>query len=125
MTRARAVFVLQWLGLFVAPAAWFAQHVIGQAVAQASCSAADASWGVSNRAWQIGLLAGAGALILLSEAAAVAAFRATRESSHESPPPLGRVQLIAIAAMTTNLIYLVIVLLDGIASITGAGCRQS
>jgi hypothetical protein len=35
------------------------------------------------------------------------------------------VQLIAIGAMTTNLIYLVIVLLDGIASIVEIACRQS
>jgi hypothetical protein len=34
-------------------------------------------------------------------------------------------QLIAIAAMSTNLIYLVIVLLDGIASLVHSGCVQS
>ena len=104
---------LQWLGLLVAPWAWFGQHVIGQAVAQAACSAANVSWGVSNRTWQIALLA-------------VAAYRATRTAdAYESPPPLGRVQLIAIAAMTTNLLYLVIVLLDGVASIVDAQCRGS
>ena len=117
---------LQWLGLLVAPWAWFAQHVIGQAVAQAACSAANVSWGVSNRTWQIALLAVAGVLILVSEAAAVTAYRATRTAdAYESRPPLGRAQLIAIAAMTTNLLYLVIVLLDGIASIVDAQCRGS
>jgi hypothetical protein len=122
----RAASRLQWLGLLVAPWAWFGQHVVGQAVAQAACSAANATWGVSNSAWQIGLLVGAGLLILVSEAAAVAAFRATRTGDHyESPPPLGRAQLIAIAAMTTNLIYLVIILLDGIASIVDVQCRGS
>lgn len=124
MTRARALFLFQWIGFFVAPGAWFAQHLVGQAISQASCSTANTSWGVSNHAWQIGLLAGACALILLSEAAAVAIFRGTRSSSYESPPPEGRIQLIAIAAMTTNLIYFVIVLLDGIASIVAVGCRQ-
>jgi hypothetical protein len=117
--------VLQWVGFFVAPAAWFGQHLVGQAIGQASCSAANASWGVSNRAWQIALLAGACTLILLSEAAAVAVFRGTRTASYESPPPEGRIQLIAIAAMATNLIYLVIVLLDGIVSIVDVACRQS
>jgi len=76
------------------------------------------------RAWQIALLAVACTLILLSEAAAVAAFRSTSES-YQSPPPEGRIRLIAIAAMTTNLIYLVIVLLDGVASIVDIACRQS
>ena len=116
---------LQWLGLLVAPSAWFGQHVIGQAIAQAACSAANASWGVSNRAWQIVLMIVAGSLILVSEAAAVAAFLGTREESYEDAPPLGRMQLVAIAAMSTNLIYLVIVLLDGIASVVHSGCVQA
>jgi len=124
VTRGRTVQLFQFVGFFVAPAAWFGQHLIGQAISQAGCSAANSSWGVSNRSWQIVLLAIACTLILLSEAAAVAAFRSTSES-YQSPPPEGRIRLIAIAAMTTNLIYLVIVLLDGIASIVDIACRQS
>jgi hypothetical protein len=116
---------LPWIGLFVAPGAWFGQHLVGQAIAQASCSAANLSWGVSNRAWQVVLLIAASVLILAAEAASVAAYRDTQRVSYQSPPPPGRVQLIAIAAMTTNLIYLVIVLLDGIASIVDISCRQS
>ncbi|MDE3024026.1 MAG: hypothetical protein KGI93_00495 [Acidobacteriota bacterium] len=115
---------LPWIGFFVAPAAWFGQHLVGQAVAQAGCSAATLSWGISVRTWQITLLVVASLLILASETAAVVAFRRTRDASYASPPPVGRVRLIAIAAMTTNLIYLVIVLLDGLASIVEVGCRQ-
>lgn len=121
----RRVAVMQWIGLFVAPLAWWGQHLIGQAIAQAQCSVANTTWHVSNRAWQIGLLVGAGLLILASEAAAVAAYRRTDEEDYESPPPVGRIQLISVAAMTTNLIFLVIVLLDGIASIVDTQCRQS
>jgi hypothetical protein len=121
----RRAAVLQWIGLFVAPAAWFAQHAIGQAISQVRCSEANTTWGVSNTAWQIGLLIGAGLLILVSEGAAVTAYLGTREGGHESPPPLGRIQLISVAAMTTNLIFLVIVVLDGIASIVDVACRQS
>jgi hypothetical protein len=83
------------------------------------------AWGISNDTWQIVHMIVAGGLILLSEAAAVAAFLGTREESYEDAPPLGRMQLIAIAAMSTNLIYLVIVLLDGIASLVHSGCVQS
>lgn len=121
----RRVEVLQWIGLFVAPAAWFAQHVIGQAASQASCSTANRTWGMSNTEWQIGLLIGAGLLILASEAAAVIAFRGSRSGDHESPPPLGRIQLVSVASMSTNLIFLVIILLGGIASIVGVPCRGS
>lgn len=115
---------LPWIGFFVAPAAWFGQHLVGQAIGQAGCSEANLSWGVSTRTWQIALLAVASMLILASEAAAVVAFRRTRGASYASAPPVGRVRLIAITAMTTNLIYLVIVLLDGIVSIADVGCRQ-
>ena len=125
MTNLRRVAVLQWLGLFVAPAAWISQHAIGQAVSNASCARVNEAWGISNDAWQIVLMIVAGGLILLSEAAAVAAFLGTREESYEDAPPLGRMQLIAIAAMATNLIYLVIILLDGIASVVNSGCVQS
>ena len=117
--------MLQWLGLFVAPAAWIGQHALGQAAAQVSCSAANTTWGLSNDAWQIGLLVGAGLLILGSGAAALVVYLGTRESSYQDPPPPGRMQLISIGAMTTNLLLLVIVLLDGVASIVDIACRQS
>jgi hypothetical protein len=125
MTSLRKVAILQWIGLFVAPAAWIAQHAIGQGVSNASCTRVNEAWGISNVTWQIVLMCVAGSLILLSEAAAVAAFLGLRGQSYEDAPPLGRMQLIAIAAMTTNLIYLVIVLLDGVASIVHAGCVQA
>src|SRR5581483_8588425 len=116
---------LQWTGIFVAPAAWIAQHAIGQAAAQISCSAANLSWGISNDSWQIGLLVGAELLILASVAAAIAVYRGTSDADYHSPPPVGRLQLFAIAAMVTNVLLFVIVMLDGIASVVDAACRQS
>ncbi len=121
----RTLAWLQWLGLLVAPAAWFAQHAVGQAAAQISCSAANTSWHISNDAWQIGMLVGAIVLIVGSTAAAVVLFFATRPREYEDPPPVGRLQLFAIAAMTTNVLLLVIVLLDGIASVVDKACVQS
>jgi hypothetical protein len=121
----RTTGVLQWVGLFVAPLAWLGQHLVGQAITQARCSEANATWGISNTAWQIGLLVGAAVLILASEAAAVTSYLRTREGNYESAPPLGRIQLVSVASMTTNLLFLVIVLLDGVASIIDIACRQS
>jgi len=122
----RRAAVLQWIGLLVAPLTWIAQHAIGQGISQVSCSEANTTWGVSNTEWQIALLVVAGLLILLSEGAAIAAYRATRtQGGYDSPPPLGRIQLISIASMCTNVLFLVIVLLDGVASIVDIACRQS
>jgi hypothetical protein len=125
VTRTRRLALLQWTGIFVAPAAWIAQHAIGQAAAQISCSTANLGWGISNDAWQIGLLVGAEVLIVASAAAAVALYRATSDSDYHSPPPVGRMQLFAIAAIVTNVLLFVIVMLDGIASVVDVACRQS
>jgi hypothetical protein len=125
MNGPRRLLVLQWVGVLVAPFAWFAQHVIGQGVAQARCSVANQTWGISNDLWQIGLMAVFGGLIVLSELAAVATYRATRAASYQSPPPPGRFQMFSIAAMSTHFLFLVILLLDGTASILSTMCRQS
>ena len=125
MSRMRKLAVLQWVGIFVAPFAWVGQHLVGQAVGQISCSVANGQWGVSNDTWQIALMITAVLLIVASEAAAVAVYLGTRQADYQSPPPMGRLQLFAIAAMAANLIFLVIVVLDGIASVVDVSCRQS
>lgn len=122
--RRRKIEILQWLGFFVAPAAWISQHLIGQGIGQVACSNANTTWGLSNTEWQILLLVVAGSLILLSLAAAVASYAMTRAASYEDPPPLGRVQLFSIAAITTNSLLLIIVVLDGTASLVNIACRM-
>jgi hypothetical protein len=125
VTRLRKLSLLQWFGLFAAPWIWVAQHGIGQGAAQVSCTAPGQHWGVSNDAYQIVLMIVGGLVILASEAAAFVVFRGTSDASYESPPPVGRIRMIAVATMTTNLIFLVIILLDGIASVVDIACRNS
>jgi heme/copper-type cytochrome/quinol oxidase subunit 2 len=125
VTRLRRLERLQWAGLFVAPLAWVGQHLIGQAAAQLSCSVANRGWGVSNQAWQVGLLVGSCVLIVGAGAAAVVVLLETRKQSYEDPPPVGRLQMFAIAALVTNFLLLLIVLMDGIGSIVDIQCRQS
>jgi hypothetical protein len=123
VTRLRKLSLLQWFGLFAAAGIWLAQHGIGQGMAEARCSAAGG--GISNDAVQIVLMILAGVVILAADAASVVVFRATSDASYHSPPPVGRMRMIAIATMSTNLIFLVIILLDGIASILDVACRNS
>ena len=125
MTGKRSLVVLQWVGVRVAPTAWFGQHVIGQAVGQARCSVAQAAWGMSSNDWQIGLMAGAGILVIVSEIAAILVYLGTRNGHYEDPPPIGRFQMFSIAAMSTNFLFLIILLLDGTASIVLFSCRNS
>ena len=121
----RRLGILQWLGLIVGAGVWWAQHVVGFGITQAECSSGGAGWGIGNDVWQIALLVASGLAILGAEAAAVAVFLRTRETSYaEDPPPLSRIQFFAIAAMVANAIFFAIVVLDGLASIFGVVCRQ-
>ena len=81
-------------------------------------------WGITNDVWQGVLLGAAALLVLAAEAAAVAVVYRTRESSYESPPAPGRIRFFAIAAVAANLIFLTIMLLDGLAAIFNIACRQ-
>jgi len=125
MTRLQRLALLQWAGVVLAPAAWVGQHAVGQGTADARCSPGGSQWGIGHDTWQIALMVATVIVILVSEAAAIAVYRATRESSYQSPPPAGRLQFFAIPAMVANLIFLGIVLMDGVASVVDALCRQS
>ena len=121
----RTLAILQWIGLLVGAGVWVGQHVVGFGVTQAACGAGGAHWGITNNVWQASLMGASVLAILGAEAAAVTVFVATRESSYEAEPPLSRIRFFAIAAMVANVIFLMIVLLDGVASISNVACRQA
>jgi hypothetical protein len=114
---------LSWFGLFAAALAWAVQLVVGFGSTVAGCSVAGQVWGVNIDAWQIGLMIGAGSIVLLAEAAAIYVFVETSELHHEDPPPWGRRHFFASAAMLGNVLFLVIILLSGLGSIYLQGCR--
>jgi hypothetical protein len=123
--RLRRLEILQWTGLLAGGLVWAAQHVIGYGVTEAACGVGAPHFGITNDVWQASLMAAAVVLILGAEAAAVAVFLATRTASYESAPAIGRIRFFAIAAMVANVIFLLIVLLDGFAAIFSVECRQS
>jgi hypothetical protein len=122
----RRLEVLQWVGLLLGAAIFAAQLVVGFGITQAACgSEGGGRFGIENDLWQGTLLGISAALVLVAEAAAVAVFLGTRQTSYESPPPDGRIRLFAIAAMAANAIFLMIVLLSGFAAIFNVTCRQA
>ena len=123
--RRRRLEILQWLGLLVGALVWAAQHVVGYGVTEAQCSPGGAHFGISNDLWQASLMAAAAAAIIGAEAAAVAVFLATRPTSYEAEPPPSRIRFFAIAAMVANVLFLMIVLLNGVGSIVNIPCRQA
>src|SRR5204862_312760 len=77
--------------------------------------------------WQRAILAAAGLLVVVSEAAAVTVFLATRETNYgDGPPgegrwggavPYSRLHFFAMAAMVANVLFLAVILLDGLGSV--------
>lgn len=131
----RQLSVVQWIGVVVAPLAWAAQHVVGYGVGEARCSVAGMRWGISYDTWQLAIMAAAALLILVSEAAAVTVFLETRETNYgDGPPgdgrwggaiPYSRLHFFATAAMVANVLFLVVIFLDGLGSVFSTLCAQS
>lgn len=123
MTIRRLSF-LQWLGLLAGAGVWFASFIGGLGVSQAACNPASGRWGIPYDTVQIAITAVAGALVLGAGLAAAAVFRATRGTGEQDPPPHGRLHFFAAAAMLSNLLFLAIILLAGIATIVERTCLQ-
>ena len=118
----RRLALLQWVGLLAGGLVFAGVHVVGFGITQAECGA---GFGIDNDTWQAALTGAAAALVLVAEAAAVAVLVRTRQASYEEPPPDGRIRFFAIAAAVANAIFLMIVVLDGVASLAVVTCRQA
>jgi len=122
----RRLETMQWLGLLLGAVIFGAQLVVGFGITQAEFGVSGGGrFGIDNDVWQSVLLGISTALVLAAEASAVAVFLGTRRTTYEDPPPDGRVRFLAIAAMAANVIFLIIIVLSGLASILGAVCRQA
>ncbi|MGN6798340.1 MAG: hypothetical protein ACTHKS_09330 [Gaiellaceae bacterium] len=120
MSRTR-LEVLQWYALFGGALAWTAEHVFGYFVSDGGCSSHVAHAGV----W-LSLLTGLGVLgIAAAQAAAVAVYRATAGIDHDAPGPEGRLHFFAVAALVGNVLFLMLVGLDGLGSLSHLACAQA
>jgi hypothetical protein len=130
----RQLAFVQWIGVVVAPLAWTGQHIVGYGVGEARCKA-GASWGIGYDTWQLAILGAAVVLVLVSEAAAVTVFLATREANYGDGPagegrwagvvPYTRFHFFATAAMVANILFLTVILLDGLGAVASSLCVQS
>ena len=116
---------LQWIGLLGAALVWTGQHIVGFGVTVANCSPGGSHWGLDVRAWEIALMIAAGTLVLLAEAAAITVLRQTQGADHSGEPPIGRRHFFALAAALGNILFLVIILLGGIAATVHQPCHQA
>jgi heme/copper-type cytochrome/quinol oxidase subunit 2 len=116
---------LQWFGLLGAALAWAGHLVVGFGAVDASCSRGGSQLGLDRDTWVIVATVVACVVVLLAEAAALAVLRETRALDHNDPPPWGRRHFFALAASVANVLFLVAVLLSGIATLHLSSCRQS
>jgi hypothetical protein len=119
----RRLAVLQWLGLVFGGVVWFAAHVGGWGITEASCD--SAGFRISHDLWQSVAMGAAAAFVLAAIAASVAVVIGTRWTSYEGEPPIARMRFFAIAAVTANVIFLMIIVLDALGSIFNTECRQA
>ena len=120
----RRLGTVQWVGLLLGGAVWWAQHVAGVGFTHAACNPGGAAIGVDNKLWQGTMMGVAAAFVLIAEAAAAGVLLRTRGVSYEDSPPIGRIRFFAIAALVANVLFLVIILLDGSANLADVTCRQ-
>jgi hypothetical protein len=119
----RRLAVLQWLGLLLGGTVWFTYHIAGYSLTEAACD--SAGWNIHHDLWQtIGMVVAA-AFVLGAQAAAVAVIRGTRETSYEGEPPAARMRFAAIAAPVANVIFLMVILLDGLSAVLNVACTQA
>jgi hypothetical protein len=130
----RRLSVLQWVGLLAGASTWTLAHLAGVGITQAECNVAGEGWSISNPWWQGSLMGAAAALIVFAEVCAALVFLRTRGKEFGSGPmppeekddvKPGRLHFFSAAALVTNLILLMIVLLDGSANLVNISCRQS
>lgn len=117
--------LLQWYGLLGAGLAWAAQLVVGFGVSYADCLAASRRWGLDVVTWEIVLMVVGGTFAVVAEAAAVKVLLETRRLHYDDPPPEGRRHFFAFAAALGNVLFISAILLNGIAAIANASCRQA
>ena len=120
----RRLEILQWTGLLLGGLTFAAVHVVGYGITEAECKPAGRNWGISNDVWLGAGLGAAVVLVVAAELAAALVLARTRSESYDDAPPPGRVRFFAIAAAVANVIFLLIIVLDGLGTLFNVTCRQ-
>lgn len=116
---------LQWYGFLAGGMVWFGQFLAATASSQARCNPGSGRWNLPHDAIELALMV-FGALVVGSAlTASLIVYRETRGVDDQDAPPQGRIHFFATAAIAGNVIFLVIILLTGIATIVDRTCHQS
>jgi hypothetical protein len=117
--------LLQWYGVFGGAGAWALQLILGFAATQHECGMGGAPSGVGNDLWQTALIVLGAVVVVAAEGAAAVVFLRTRDTRADDPPPHGRLHFLAGAALVANVLFFVMIVLGGVAAISGALCTPA
>ena len=109
-------------GLLAAPLAWTAQLVIGYGIGEADCAEGSRRSGIDSGAWELGLTVVAGAYAVSGLAAAAWSHR---EETRHGGDERGRIAFMATGGILVSAVFVVLILLGGIAAVFFAHCRGS
>jgi hypothetical protein len=110
---------LAWFSVLAPPLAWAAQLVIGYSFQEAGCGRPDADlWGVGLDGLTAAVVIACAVVAALGGFAGVAACRSGR-----SADPLGRVEFMAVAGTAAGFIFLLAIVLSGIALVPLDACH--
>lgn len=121
----RRLSQLQWFGLLAGGLAWWGEFLAATGESQASCNPGSGRWGLPHDTIELVLTVLGAAVVIAALAASVLVFRRTQDVEEQAAPPPGRLHFFAAAAMAGNLIFLVIILETGVASIADRLCHQA
>jgi hypothetical protein len=124
MTRSR-LELLQWFALFGGPLAWATEHVVGFWITDAACNVAGAQWDLDPAVLQTVLAVLVGLVVIAAWLASFIVFRNTRTVDYDAAGPLGRIHFFAQAGLLGNVLFFVIVVLDGVGTVHDLPCHPS
>lgn len=126
--------LLVWFGVAGGAIAWAAVHVIGVGASFNRCIPTGTGSSLSLSPVQIAVAACGAAVALGAMSVCVWIFMRTfrigdvaamERRGDGSPPPPGRLQFLAMAGLTVNLLALAIIVLDGVGAPLLHACQQS
>jgi hypothetical protein len=115
--------LLLFHGLLAAPLAWSAQLVFGYGIGEARCSAFGHRFGVDSQLGELVLLVVTGAVAVSALAVSLLLFLGERRDGPADER--GRVGFMASGGILVSGIFIALILLGGIASLSIDHCQQA
>jgi hypothetical protein len=116
MTRLNLLLLF---GLLAAPLAWTAQLVVGYGIGDARCAVAGMRWGLDSEAGEAALL---GSTAAIAVAGLAVSWWLERRAARDAR---GRVVFMAAGGILVSAVFLVLILLGGIAALSIEHCHQA